>query len=189
MDDTVGSLTEFQKSIIVGKLLGDGSLRKKANTLLEINHSHKQKDYVFWQYEQFSNLVLTPPKLRNSGFNRQSYRFTTKSIESLNSFYSDFYDEKKIKRIPSNLKLNSISIAVWFMDDGSKDRDSVYLNTQQFCVSDQMKLLNSLLSLDLIGSLNKDKNYYRIRLYKNSLQKFKDLVEPYLIPSMKYKLP
>ena len=41
MENAVGSLTEEQKSIIIGTLLGDGTLRKKTNTLLEINHSYK----------------------------------------------------------------------------------------------------------------------------------------------------
>ena len=38
MDNTVGSLTEEQKSILIGCLLGDGTMRKKKNALLEINH-------------------------------------------------------------------------------------------------------------------------------------------------------
>lgn len=39
MDNTEGSLTEEQKQIIVGSLLGDGAMRIKTNALLEINHS------------------------------------------------------------------------------------------------------------------------------------------------------
>jgi hypothetical protein len=41
MENTVGSLTEEQRSILIGTLLGDGTLRRKINTLLEINHSSK----------------------------------------------------------------------------------------------------------------------------------------------------
>ena len=47
-DNTEGSLTEEQKQILIGVLLGDGSMRKKTHALLEINHSFKQKDYVDW---------------------------------------------------------------------------------------------------------------------------------------------
>lgn len=60
MGNTVGSLTEAQKSIIVGMLLGDGSLRRKTNTILKVNHSHKQKEYVDWLYNKLEKLVLTP---------------------------------------------------------------------------------------------------------------------------------
>ena len=67
----MGSLTDMQRSVIVGSLLGDGTMRCKANALLEVNHL----------------LELTP-----------------------------------------------LSMATWLMDDGSKSRNAVYLNTQQFVV-------------------------------------------------------
>jgi len=188
MDNTVGSLTKVQKSIITGKLLRGGSLRRRKNSLLEINHSNKQREYVFWLYRMLKNYVLTPPKLRISGKNRFSYRFTTKSIPELNCFYEDYYSSKGYKSVPKNLNLNSLTLAVWFMDDGSKDRDSVYFNTQQFDLEDQLFLLKKLSEIGLEGSLNKDKNYFRIRLYKKCLCKFNILVEPLVLKSMKYKL-
>jgi hypothetical protein len=36
--NTVGSLSDEQHFIVVGTLLGDGTMRCKANALLEINH-------------------------------------------------------------------------------------------------------------------------------------------------------
>jgi hypothetical protein len=187
MDNIVGSLTEEQKSIIIGKLLGDGSLRKKATTLLEINHSHIQKEYVLWLYEKFRFLTLTPPKLRVSGKNRFSFRFTTISTSLFNEYYSAFYS-KGTKKVPKDIQLDPLSIAVWFMDDGSKDRDSIYLNTQQFSVEDQYLLLAKLRVFGLEGNINKDKTYYRIRLYKKSYKTFRSLVEEHVIDSMQYKL-
>ena len=185
----MGSLTEVQKSIIVGKLLGDGSLRRKLNTLLEINHSYKQKEYVFWLYEQLKNIVLTPPKFRKSGNNRFSYRFTTASIKELNSSFEDFYLNKSYKSVPTTLKLNGLALAIWFMDDGSKSRNTVYLNTQQFDIDSQQILIKALKALKLAASLNRDKIYYRIRLRNSSMRKFTELVSPFVIKSMLYKLP
>lgn len=49
MDNTVGSLTQLQKSVVIGTMLGDGYIRKmkgRKNAFLEINHSLKQKEYV-----------------------------------------------------------------------------------------------------------------------------------------------
>ena len=185
----MGSLTEVQESIIVGKLLGDGSLRRKKNTLLEINHSSRQKEYVYWLYEQLKTIVLTPPKLRKSGNNRFSYRFTTASIKELNSSFEDFYLRKSYKSVPITLKLNGLSLAIWFMDDGSKSRDTVYLNTQQFDIDSQQILKKALNELQLATSLNRDKIYYRIRLRNSCMRKFAELVKPYVIKSMLYKLP
>jgi hypothetical protein len=59
-DNTVGSLTETQRSVIVGTLLGDGAMRCKTNALLEINHSYAQREYVDWKYQVLANLVATP---------------------------------------------------------------------------------------------------------------------------------
>ena len=52
-DNTEGSLTEKQKQIIVGCLLGDGAMRIKTNALLEINHSLEQKLLQLKLYEQW----------------------------------------------------------------------------------------------------------------------------------------
>jgi hypothetical protein len=60
----VGSLTETQRSVIAGSLLGDGAMRCKANALLEINHSFAQREYVNRKFHVLSNLVATPPKAR-----------------------------------------------------------------------------------------------------------------------------
>jgi hypothetical protein len=39
------------------------------------------------------------------------------------------------------------------------------------------------------GRMNKDKKYYRIRISKESTEKFIETIKPYLHPSMSYKLP
>ncbi len=55
MDNTVGSLTKEEKSIIIGSVLGDGYLRivpGRKNALFEINSSFKQKAYIDWKYEK-----------------------------------------------------------------------------------------------------------------------------------------
>lgn len=76
MVNTVGSLTEEQKSILVGCLLGDGTMRKKKNAYLEINHCFFQKNLVDWFYSKFSDYVLTKPKWRKTNGKREAYRFS-----------------------------------------------------------------------------------------------------------------
>ncbi len=191
MDNTVGSLTQLERSIIVGSLLGDGYLRivpGRKNALLEINHSFSQKDYVDWKYKMLKNLCLSAPKKRQGNGGRIAYRFNTRQHKELTNLFRLFYRDGK-KVIPRNLKLNPMMLAVWYMDDGSKCRESdVYLNTQQFDIADQQKGLKSLLSLGIESSLNRDKQYRRIRIKKSSLPNFFKLIRPNIIRSMKYKL-
>ena len=79
----MGSLTERQKAIIVGCLLGDGAMRCKTNALLETNHSAKQRDYVEWKFSELKDMVSTGSKKRFGNAGRIAYRFTTRSLPAL----------------------------------------------------------------------------------------------------------
>jgi LAGLIDADG DNA endonuclease family len=190
MDNTAGSLTQLQKAVVVGSMLGDGYVRKmkgRKNAFLEINHSFKQKEYVDWKYSVLENLTKSKPKMRLGKANRVAYRFYTKQLPELTEIMNKFYAGNK-KIIPK-IRLDPITLAVWYMDDGSRCRQSdVYLNTQQFDVDDQNKLLRLLKSVGLEATLNKDKEYYRIRFLKSSIPRLYKLIGEYIIPSMKYKI-
>jgi recombination protein RecA len=187
-DNTVGSLTETQRSLVVGCLLGDGAMRCKANALLEINHSFAQREYVDWKFHVLSNLVATPPKARNGNAGRTAYRFTTRSLPALTPYYEAFYVGNR--KIVPKLELTPLALATWFMDDGCKSRRAIYLNTQQFDLGSQSRLLDMLLEQWRIdATLNRDKSYRRIRVAVSSMERFKRIVEPYLRAEFRYKLP
>ena len=157
------TLTDVQRAIILGTLLGDGSMRCKTNALLEINHSVRQRAYVDSKYQHLANLVSTPPKERHGNAGRVAYRFVTRSLPALTPFYELFYSGR-VKDVP-DVELRPLSLAVWFMDDGCRSRTAVYLNTQQFTLASQRLLLRMLREQwGIDGALNRDKQYYRIRL-------------------------
>ena len=186
--NTVGSLSGVQRSIILGTLLGDGAMRCKTNALLEINHSAHQRDYVDWKYTKLAALVRTPPAVRKGNGSRVAYRFVTRSLPVLTPFYRLFYAEGR-KSVP-DLILDPLMLAVWFMDDGSKSRNAVYLNTQQFDLDSQLRLSQLMREQWGIESLlNRDKCYYRLRLSVVGTRRFVELLEPHLLPSFRYKLP
>ena len=189
MGNTEGSFTEEEKEILIGCLLGDAAMRKKTNALLEINHSYKQKKLVDLLYDKFKRFVGTNPKERKGEGTRIAYRFTTRSLPCFTKIYDLFFIRRK-KTVPKNLKLTGRTLAHWFMDDGSRTRKSVYLNTQKFSSKEQ-KILQEKLEKDLgiKSSLNRDKIYYRIRVKQESLKRFKNLIRPYILPSFSYKLP
>lgn len=191
MDNTAGSLSQIQKSVIIGSLLGDGYLRiipGRQNAFLEVNHSFSQKEYVDWKYSILEDITVSAPKRRVIGDVRIAYRFYTKQHPEITQLYEIFY-KGGVKIIPDNIHITPLSLAVWFMDDGSKCRTSdVYLNTQQFDHCDQMKLIDILKEFNLEARLNKDKTYTRIRFMKSSLEEFRRLVSPHITPSMKYKI-
>jgi len=189
MGNTVGSLTKEQISVIVGSILGDGYLRivpNRMNALLEINHSIKQKDYVDWKYEKLKKLVNSPPKSYKSNGNRIAYRFNTRQHPFLTELHSEYYKDRK--KTIHRIELNALVLSVWFMDDGSKTYCTYYLNTQQFDYNSQLQLIRALNDYDICSSLNKDKDYYRIRIKQESADKFRRLIKDHVVSSMKYKL-
>jgi hypothetical protein len=181
-------LTQNQHSLIVGSLLGDGAMRCKKNALLEINHSLAQKTYVDWKFRLLEDLVTTPPRERKSNGGRIAYRFTTLSLPQLTPYYHAFYRERH-KVIPK-ITLSPLALAVWFMDDGHKSYNTVYLNTQQFGLEDQIRLISVLADQwGLRSTLNRDRKYRRIRLATTSVADFEAAIAPYVLPELRYKLP
>ena len=188
MGNTVGSLSEVQHAIVVGSLLGDDSMRCKTNALLEINHSFNQHSYVEWKYARLAELVRTPPKVRFGNGGRIASRFVTRSLPVLTPYFRLFY-EGGTKRVPE-LELSPLALAVWFMDDGCRSRNAVYLNTQQFDVGSQERLLRLLRDQwKISGTLNRDKTYYRIRISVEGTRRLSGVIGSLLLPELRYKLP
>ena len=184
----MGSLSEVQHELIIGCLLGDGAMRCKTNALLEINHSVHQRSYVDWKFGHLADLVSTPPKVRNGNGGRLAYRFLTRSLPELTPYYRLFYGSG-VKRVP-DIKLTPLTLAVWFMDDGGRSRNAVYLNTQRFDAESQQQLLEHLQEQwGIAATLNRDKSYYRIRVSVEGTNRLASLIEPYLLPELRYKLP
>ena len=184
----MGSLSGTQHALVIGALLGDGAMRCKANALLEVNHCLEQKAYVDWKYQQLANLVRTPPKARFGNGSRFAYRFTTLSLPQLTPYWQAFYCSGK--KVVPDVELDALSLAVWFMDDGCKSYRALYLNTQQFNVEDQWRLVRMLKEQwGIDSSLNRDKHYYRLRIAVTSVDRFKTIVSPHVLKQFAYKFP
>jgi len=184
----VGSLSDFQQQIVIGCILGDGYMRKKTNAHLQIAHSIKQKEYVDWKYRALKDLVLTPPKPYKGNGGRIGYRFFTRSLPQL-TFYHDLFYINKLKVISNVLDLKPLTLAVWYMDDGTKSYRSMYLNTQKFDTKSQENLIISLSKIGIRSNLNRDKKYKRIRITTESARIFSELVKPYILKDLLYKIP
>jgi len=112
------------------------------------------------------------------------------TIKELGDLHSLFYNNDK-KILPKNLYnlLTPLSLAIWTMDDGDNDKNSIRYNTQSFSLKEQ-EILKRLLKekYQLQANLNKDRNSYRLRVNKESKAKLIKLISPFIIPSMKYKI-
>ena len=181
-------LTEIQRSVLIGTLLGDGAMRCKTNALLEVNHSIAQKAYVDWKHAVFADIVATPPAERRGNGGRIAYRFVTRSVPALTPWYRAFYPAGK--KVVPDIELTPLGLAVWLMDDGCRSRTSVYFNTQQFSQPDQLKLAEVLArTFGIRATLNRDRSYRRLRIAVASVPRLRELTLPFVLPELAYKLP
>lgn len=200
-------LTEEERSILVGSLLGDGCLRIMGRSKVpafSVSHGESQKTYVLWKYEKLKRWVNTPPWREERIYHRDnsrktfSWRFQTLSNSVFSNLYKTFYKNGK-KIVPDNienlLKNSPLALTIWLMDDGNKNHQAVFLNTQSFSFSQQQKLCKALYTVfGLYVTLNKHSKskgvqLYRIRINTKSTQKLKNIVRGYILPQFTYKLP
>lgn len=190
-------LDEYQKAVIVGSILGDAYLEanwSKTNYRMGIRHSVDQKEYVQWLYEILRPLVLTPPQYYER---TRSTWFRTISHSELSEWQKIFYREGK-KVIPETIAQylsNPVTVAVWFMDDGNIARNSgdktwgYHLNTQSFTIAENELLQHTLRNAwDIQCTLQKNNGYTRLYILKRCAEKFRNIVKPYIIPELAYKL-
>ena len=180
-------LTIKHLQLIVGSMLGDGYLTKTTRGYaFRVNHGISQKDYVDWKYKLLVGFVNSAP--RQSG---RTYYFRTITHPMFSELHDQFYTDR-IKVIPKKLleaQLNPFVLAVWIMDDGSRDGKQLRINTQCFSYEEQVFLQNVLRAkLGLVTTLNQDKKQLRLRVSAISMDKLRKMVIPYIIPSMLYKL-
>jgi len=194
-------LSELQKEVLVGTLLGDGCLETQNNGRtyrLKVEHSLQQKDYVDWKYNIFKNWVLSEPKIREYtvyGVERENYRFSTVSSGALRFYAHQFYVNGR-KIIPKLIHkmLTPLALAVWFMDDGSiksSQHKALVIHSQSFSKFDLQRIIKVLEDKFEIKSVlrkRQDGNGYVIYLLSETIDKFISLVGKYILPTMRYKL-
>ena len=176
-------LTDLQKEVLIGTLLGDGSIKISVSgkaARLQICHSFDYKEYVFWKKSIFKEWVLSGPK----------YYKVNNSLIFRTMFYIN-----KVKIIPkdiNNILKSDLSLAVWFMDDGNgyRKNDAFRLSTYAFRYNGNLLLQKCLLkNFGIKTSLIKDSKGYQIYIPITGgvSDRFKKLIYKYIIPKMRYK--
>lgn len=210
-------LTQRQKDILYGSMMGDAkSLNIKWNSVVHFKHSDKQEEYLKWKFNEFKSIS----KRKNLQFHiskdkREEYKghygswsFYTKANSDVEECLNRFYGEngKQItKEILDNL--SELSLAVWYMDDGTTDWRHRHIvpgdnasPALSFCTDSYSKE-----SCDHIIEWFKDRWGIESNLRKRELRSdgmmayrivikyqyndtFFNLIRPHIVPSMLYKV-
>ncbi len=121
------SLSDRTYALILGSLLGDGSLKihnSYANARFCFRHSAKQTSYFNWKVRQLSEISPQKAVFRQQpdGFSQSNdkLRYQSQALPSLTEIYRLTHKAKhfRIRRKWLNL-MDSLSLAIWWLDDGS----------------------------------------------------------------------
>ena len=196
-------LSDYQKEVLVGLLLGDGHLETQNSGRtyrLKVEHTYWQKDYTDWLYKVFQEWVLTAPQEKQQTVNSVVYRkywFSTVSHGAFRFYAQQFYENRR-KVLPKLIKkwLSPLAMAVWFMDDGSLKSNrhrALIFNTQSFSKTEVLRLSTILeeklgISSVLRKQSRKTEEIYQLITVKDGADKLAEIIRPYILPSMRYKL-
>ena len=188
-------------SILIGSLLGDGSMEKSKDGYRFVFYQKGEHiEYLIWLHAQifkhgYCKENIPQIQSRTGGNDKLAYycRFRTFTFSSFDWIYDGFYNKGK-KALPCWIEqyISPVALAIWIMDDGTwiKDR-GIRLCTDNFTLSEVKKLVDILttkykLKVSIIKTGIIDQ--YGIYIPKSNLPVLVPIVSPFMHPFFRYKL-
>lgn len=174
-----------QQEIILGSLLGDGSISKQrtATSSCAFNKSQAtaRRVYLEWHFEQLQPHSSSINDYDNwaEGKKYQKSVFLTKNHSWFLELRNKWYPESD-KIVPKDLELTPLMVAIWFFDDGSNvvDVRQARFATNGFTKPDCEFLIDKLSKLSVKAKLTKEG---QLNVLAESYGPLIDLVKPYML--------
>lgn len=200
------SLSPSCKTIILGSILGDGSLKlykPYKNARFWIRHSWIQHEYWLWKVQQLSEIQTSKSnqvQLPTGYSSHKKLLFQSSAKKELTQIYNITYKKNRIRIRRTWLNhMSPLSLAIWWLDDGSiiGNGKRGVLCTDGFSekeVGTLQRYLAVVWKIEVqLGILNrnlggKSKKYFRLYFNTTSLKSFFRIIMPCIpVPSMIYK--
>lgn len=189
-----------QVSIMIGIMLGDGSINKEGQFIT--SHKHAHREYVELTQKIFGGTIDDRYYKNTFGEGMMSSLIVRVNAQTKLLYDMMYYDDEgnKCKKTLKNV-INSIdekSLAFWYMDDGSTTFTGKYracgeLCTDGFSVEDcelAKKVFYEKWSIICeVVMTGKDRQYPRLIFGVDASEKLFSLIAPYVTNCMQYKLP
>jgi hypothetical protein len=188
---------QYEKSIIIGCLFGDGYITKNKNIASFIfQHGEKQKNYCYHKAEKLKNIIsYTKENLRyDERFKIKNYKSIctySKGLKFLAELRKKVYLDKKTitLEVLEEMNFNEISLAYLYMDDGSYCNKKYVFYLNNFSEESLIVLKNYLYNkLDLLFNIKKTSSGYIMHIDKSFKGLFIKKIFPHLHESMYYKI-
>jgi lambda repressor-like predicted transcriptional regulator len=191
-------VTKELSELIDGLLLGDGSISKGGR--LSITQNGHRSPWVLKirvQLETFGikcKVKTTPVKKKlineRECFTKEGLRLDTNRYYWLRDQRTRWYPNG-IKIVPKDINLSSVSIANWYMGDGTlcKANYTADFCTDSFTVNDVDFLIAKLANFNIHAAKTPRRKSFRIRVSGiQNLDKLKQLIEPHIHQCFVYKI-
>lgn len=204
---TIGyGLTNIQKQVAIGTLLGDGSCtyyQDKYKNLKGIGfcHSDKQKDYVLFKANLIDKLNghLSCKTVENS-FGKSKVRYQTKVSLGFSEIFNKIYkNEKKTLNINAIEEMGWLGFAIWYMDDGSLQKGckpmSIHLHTEGYpeeqvrACAEYFNNIGIKTYVQCVKRKERKKEYYILNFSTEASEYIWNNIREYIPECMQYKLP
>lgn len=195
------------KGFLTGLILGDGHI-DGGTTKRAFNISSIDKNFIDMIESEikscsgFKTKRVYIPAHYSCGCNhKDAWKFIIVAHPYFAKMYHYFYDDYR-HRVISKEALNWLTprgLANWYMSDGyvckvGKTKGVIRnrrmdICTDRYSYNDVLRASNWLKDrFEIDNGLIKRNDRYRIRIKVSSYEKFINLIQPYVIPSMQYKL-
>lgn len=173
------------KEIILGSILGDGSLKihkPYRNARFSFRHSVRQRDYFLWKVKSLKEISSKNCLWEQSD---EKLRYQSLALESLTELYYLIHQNGKFSASRKWLNLlTPLSLAVWWLDDGSlvaNSRKGVFC-TDGFSEKEVLRLKSYLAKRwEVRVQIGKMGRYHRLWIYSSEeLKKFLRIILPYI---------
>lgn len=179
-------LTDEQKNVIIGSLLGDGSIikhKKCKNSYFSYVSSQKEHvDYIYYFIKELMTERYKDGPVKSETFDLRtnktyvSYSIRTKNNICFKNIRNEWYKEKKI--IPENLILNPLICKIWYLGDGG------ILKSKRHVASNYIKLSTDGFEPKYVLNIIKKLNFFEARIQYRNKEKTQSAI---LIPRYKIK--
>ena len=202
------SLNQEQKDVIVGSLLGDGNLQSftkgktwRYRVIQQANH----KEYIQYKYKVLeplcgTDLIYEEVFDKRSNTYKYRYSFNTRVNPCLKHYANLFYffnteTGRFVKNIPKTIEqiLTPHALAICYQDDGGLKwkghGNAGRLCVEAFTQDDILRLMKAIGSLyNIKTTIVPHNKSFRIYIPENSALDFYELIRPYMVPCMLYKI-
>lgn len=180
-------MKELQKDIICGSLLGKGFINCQNRFVFKQKDSYV--DYVQYLAEMlspYSSPVRISPQTVNKYKSSYAIFYTTSDFQQWKSLW--YYNKHKI--IPRDLVLNKEIVTHWYYQSGQyiHSKNPFVIFKSSYSKDDCFYLIHRLKEdLNILSTLNKNKDKWNIRIGSNQVNKLIELIDP-MFSCFSYKL-